>query len=321
MTAVIYIGLLYLLLNLNLDEVFPALYASHLNYLVPTLYFRVLGLLLHSFSWYFILKVFRKDVPPGKLLAITLAAIFTEVAIPVGGVTEVAKVLLASQILLIPHDEVISAILMHRILLTIITGLMTIIAINVIKPPIDVSLTILAPIVGLLTINVLMLLVPSSYLFRKVLNKLANRFNMSNQDFTTRYKASLKKLFSDGKSALVLATAVIVLEKFSNGIYGISLCRSLSYDVDFFTSIVVFDSIYMIIWLLPVVTPGNLGIFEAVQVMVFKLLGTSLKLATLIALVNRAVTLITEIPLMLLSTTYLGVRVRHLLRTAANKRN
>ncbi|MEM4519491.1 MAG: lysylphosphatidylglycerol synthase transmembrane domain-containing protein [Sulfolobales archaeon] len=316
---VTYVAILYVALNLNLGDISPVLSVSNLNYLTPTVFFRISALLLHSFSWYFIVKVFRNNVSPIKLLAITLVAIFTEVVLPIGGITEITKILLVSQFLSITHEATISALLVHRLLLTVITAVVTIIAINVIEVPLSVSLTILLPVVGLLALNTVMLLLPSSQIFRKVVEKLTSRFNISAQDFSIKYKESIKKLFSEGKLALILTSLTILAEKLANGVYGIYLCRLLSTDINIFTSLVVFDSVYVVVWLLPVVTPGNLGIFETVQIMIFKLLGTSLKSAALIALLNRAITLITELPLMLLSTTYLGVRAKQLIRSVVSK--
>lgn len=314
----IYAVLLYVVLNLNLDDVSPVLSTSNLNCLIPTVFFRVVALLLHSFSWYFLIKVLHSDVSVVRVLGITLAAILTEVILPIGGVTEVAKVLLASQLLNIAPDAVISALLLHRLLLSVITAAVTIIAINIIEVPLSISLTILSSIVGLLVLNAVMLLLPSSQMFKRVVGKFIARFNISIQDPSAKYRESMRKVLSSGKIALILTSLTILAEKFSNGVYGIYLCRLMSTDVNIFTSLIVFDSIYVIIWLLPVVTPGNVGVFETVQIMIFKLLGTSLKSATLIALLNRAITLITELPLMLLSTTYLGIRARQLIKTLSS---
>lgn len=318
--AAIYVALLYLVFNLSLEDVVPLLTNSELSYLIPTIYFRITALLLHSFSWYFILKVFRKDLSPIKVLTITLTAIFAEILVPIGGITEIAKVLLVSQFLALSPDVALSALLIHRILLTLVTALLMVVVINIIRSPLDILLTIIIPITVLLILNVVVLLVPSSRMFGRMLDKLTTRFNISVHDFPNKYKESLRKLFSMGKLALILTSLTILLEKIANGVYGIYLCRLMSHNIDFFTSLVVFDFLYIVIWLLPVVTPGNLGVFEVLQVMIFKLLSTSLKLATLIALMNRVITLITEIPLMILSTTYLGVHAKQLIKTMINKR-
>ncbi len=318
--AVIYAALFYLVFNLSLGDVVPVFVNSEPSYLIPTLSSRTAALLFHSFSWYFILKVFRKNLPPVKVLAITLTAIFTEILIPIGGITEVAKVLLTSQFLTLSPEVILSALLIHRILLALITALVMVVTINVIKPPLDTLSTIITPIAALLILNVAALLIPSSRMFGKTLDRLASRFNISMYDFSSKYKESLKRLLSEGKLALILTSLTILLEKVANGIYGVYLCRLMSYSIDFFTSLVIFDFLYIVMWLLPVVTPGNLGVFEALQIMIFKLLNTPLRLATLIALTSRAITLITEIPLMMLSTTHLGMHARQLIKTVISKR-
>ncbi|MCS7108822.1 MAG: flippase-like domain-containing protein [Sulfolobales archaeon] len=318
-TAVIYATVIYLALNLNLNDISPMLSVSNLNYLIPVFFFRISALLLHSLSWYFILKVFRSDISIIKTIAITLVAIFTEVIIPIGGITEIAKILLASQVLGVPQDGALSALLMHRLLLTIITAIFTVIAVDVVEAPIGTSLTILLPTLGLLVLNLSMLLLPSSQIFRKATEKLTSRLNIPIQDFSKKYRESTSKLFSEGGIAITLTSLTIIAEKLVNAVYGVCLCRLMSTDINIFASLIVFDSIYVIMWLLPVVTPGNLGVFETVQIMIFKLLGTSLKSAALIALLNRAIILITELPLMLLSTTYLGIRAKHLIKTVLNK--
>jgi len=68
----------------------------------------------------------------------------------------------------------------------------------------------------------------------------------------------------------------------------------------------------MIIWLLPLVTPGNIGVLEAVQIILLKSLGIHLKIASILALINRVVTAVSEYPLLILSTMYLGIRVKQL---------
>lgn len=321
MVAVITYSVIFYLIFINLNDAVPIIMSLNIALLIPALLLRILSLTLHSISWYFILKVYYKELSITKVLTITLAAISTELLVPIGGVTEVAKILMLRQILSMPQDVIIPALLTHRLILTVVTALITMSAISVIRAPLDLTILLSTSIAGLLIINVVLLLIPSSNIFERIANRISSKFNLQLNDFPNKYRSSVRKLFTSGKTLLLISTLIILLEKLSNTLYGICLGMLVSTNIDFITSLIVFDSIYMIIWLLPLVTPGNIGVFEAVQIILLKSLGISLKISGILALINRVVTVVSEYPLLLLSTTYLGIRVKQLTDMVKSEKN
>ncbi len=310
--AVTIYSVIFYLIFINLNDAIPFIMSLNITLLIPALLLRTLALIFHSISWYFILKVYYNRLSITKVLTITLAAVSTELLVPIGGVTEVAKVLLLRQILSMPQDVIIPALLTHRLILTVVTAVISMIAIYVIKASLDLTILLSTSITGLLIMNIALLLIPSSKIFERITNRISSKFNLRFNDFPSKYRASVKKLFTSGKVLLMISTLMILLEKLSNTLYGICLGMLVSTNIEFVKSLIVFDSIYMIIWLLPLVTPGNIGVLEAVQIILLKSLGIHLKIASILALINRVITAVSEYPLLILSTMYLGIRVKQL---------
>jgi uncharacterized membrane protein YbhN (UPF0104 family) len=68
----------------------------------------------------------------------------------------------------------------------------------------------------------------------------------------------------------------------------------------------------MIIWLLPIVTPGNVGIYELTQTGILSLVGVSKGMAALLSVLTRVFIMLGEYPLFLAAAVSFGLSVKNL---------
>lgn len=291
-----------------------------LRYLIIALLLRLASLILHSTAWYMLLRINYKGTSFTKVLASVLTAVVIEFLVPIGGAAEVVKMLLVTQLNSIPSDVALASLMMHRQILIIVTLIATTTAIYYKNIAFGASIMLLLPAVGLLTINTVLLLAPTYRRFDVLINRLVsgklprfiNQANTSPNNFSGRYREVLKMLVNLRKPELLAAVLITVLEKLSNSVYGTYVGALATLSLDLPSSLIAFDSIYTIVWLLPIITPGNLGIFEAIQTVLLKALGITPKLAAATALANRVVMVLSAYPLIPLLATYLGINVKQI---------
>jgi len=310
--SLLYLIFFYLAFNLDLNELLLVIGQLDLRYLMLSMLLRLSSLFLHTITWYLLLRIACREVPLGKVITIVLIAVAIEFLIPIGGAAEAIKVLLITQLTSTPSSIALAALLMHRQLIILTTLITTLIAIYWTDIPWSASITIILPILGLFALNTVVLLTPSHPKFETLVDRLVRRFNTSLAGFSNQYKDSLRSIVDLSKPELYMALMAVVLEKISNSLYGVCLGASLSIHIDILRSLLAFDSIYAVIWLLPLITPGNLGIFETIQILLLKILGITSKSATLLALTNRVVMVVAEYPLLPPLSAYLGIHLKQL---------
>jgi len=310
----IYIIMFYVIFGWDFNELISVFLKFNVAYLLPTLTLRMLIPVIHSLPWYFLLRIYRHDLRILKVIAVMLTALSMEFIVPIGGVTEVVKVLLATQLLSMKYDEAISSIFAHRLLLTVSITVTTLLSTYFVGLSPTVVVGLLIPALGLLAVNIAALVIPSTSVFERFVNSLGSRFGITLNGFSHRYRGSITKLINEGRSMSLIAFALTMLERLASGLYGVYLCRLASVNVNIFSSLLAFDSIYVVIWLLPLITPGNLGIFEALQTMILRGVGVTPKSAAVISFLNRVFIMVGTYPLLILSLTYLGIHVRGLVK-------
>ncbi len=272
---------------------------------------RILVPVVHATVWYFIIYALRK-VDYVKVLSITGIALFFEVIVPIGGVTEVVKILLATKLRLLSKEEAIASLLIHRVLtsLGIITA--TIISLLAIKASLATCLGLLIPATILLSINVALCLVPASKKIEKLLNRYGRRFGY---DFEGLSYAYIEKLIRIRRAVpfILIAFVFVILERLINGFYGIFTASLIGTYITLPVSILTFDTIYAILWLFPVVTPGQLGIYEFIQTGILSHLGISLDEAAAMSIISRVIYVLGGYVVFAVFITLLGLSARSLI--------
>lgn len=324
-SLILYSLLLHLAFNLDLVALAVALTQLDPRYLIMALLLRLASLVLHSTAWYMLLRINYKRTSFTKVLATVLTAIIVEFLVPIGGAAEVVKILLITQLNSVPSDVALASLMMHRQILITVTLITTTVAIYYKDISFGASFMLLLPAIGLLTVNTALLLAPTYRRFEVLINKLVgsklphfiSQVNISPNNFLGRYREVLKMLTNFEKPELLVAVLITMLEKLSNSIYGTYVSALATLSIDLPSSLIAFDSIYTIVWLLPIITPGNLGIFEAIQTALLNVLGITPKLAAATALANRMLMVISAYPLIPLLATYLGINFKQIINNVS----
>ncbi len=267
---------------------------------------------IHGSTWYLLLRVFR-EVSKLKVLAAVFVAIFSEYIAPIGGITEFVKIFIAVKLLNFRLEEAIASVLMHRLVLSASICAVTLASLVAINSSPILYASLLLPSLGLLALNVGILVLPSSKWFEGFLTNISRRFKVDVSVVSAEYRKAVTK-FRNSLPYLIGAVLLTVTERFVNGLYGMVVGSMLGLNITLPQSILAFDSLRAIVWLLPLITPGSLGVYEFIQTTLLSLIGIPLQEAGTASIVNRALVLASNYPLFLTSTAYLGVKATQLVK-------
>ena len=248
---------------------------------------RILVPVVHATIWFFVIYSLRK-VNYIKVLSITGIALFFEVIVPIGGVTEAVKILLAIKLRLLSREEAIASLLTHRVLTSlgiIIVSVASLIAINA---SLVAYAGLLIPAAILLAMNIALCLVPASKRIEGLLSRYGSRFGY---DFEGLSYAYIEKLIRIRRAVpfILIAFMFTILERLLNGFYGLFAALLIGTHISLPVSLLTFDTIYAILWLFPIVTPGQLGIYEFIQTGILSHLGVSLDQAAAMSIISRVI--------------------------------
>ncbi len=272
---------------------------------------RILVSVVHATVWFFVIYSLRR-VNYVKVLSITGVALFFEVIVPIGGVTEVVKVLLAIKLRLLSKEEAIASLLIHRVLTSLGIIIVTVISLLAIKAPLTTSLGLLIPAAILLSMNIALCLVPASKRIEKLLSRYGKKFGYEFEGLSYAY---IEKLIGIRRAVpfILIAFVFVVFERLINGLYGIITASLIGTHITLPVSILTFDTIYAILWLFPIVTPGQLGIYEFIQTGILSHLGISLDEAAAMSIISRVIYVFGGYVVFAIFITLLGLSVKSLI--------
>ena len=275
---------------------------------------RIAAITCHALTWWIIIRAFKK-INPLKILEITFAAIFVEFIVPVGGATEVAKLFLVLKLGFLDREECTASILMHRLITSLAIFVTTIVSLSLINAPPILFIVLGLPTLGLLLVNMGVYILPKSERVERLADKLFSRFGISVTGFAENYKLCMAKV-KKYKKFLVLATLMAFGERFSNAIFGIAVAGVAGTHLGLPQAFLAFDSLYALIWLLPAITPGGIGVFEFVQMLLLSYIGVRVQEAATMSIVSRIYYVVGEYPLFIASVAALGYSVKSFIRQA-----
>lgn len=271
--------------------------------------FRASALIMHGVTFFVLLYALSKEMKLLKVIQITSTSIFVEFIAPVGGITEVAKVYFLKEFGITSVEEAYAAVAMHRILLTASVTTAASLSLYVLHAPTLMWVVLIAPALGLLATNTAILLAPTSPKIEYFLSRLSRRFGHDVQGFSSRYREAFTRLLS-AKKYLVLALVMAFGERLSNAVFGVAVAGAIGLSIPVWEAVIIFDSLQAIIWLLPAITPGGVGIYELLQTLLASWLGITPDISAALAIMTRAFFIVGEYPIFVASTTALGLSLR-----------
>lgn len=312
--AVSYTVLFLVMYASDISSVYSVLLRKEsLGYALLALASRMASVTLHALTFYIIVRTVRK-VSLGNVLKITYISIFIELIVPVGGVTEVSKFALLSKYVLLSSSQSMLSIASHRVVTTFTMFLFLIISLVGLHVSLPSALILVVPTVALLIINLALLAFPRSRRLELLLNRVLKASRMRSEiKFHEEYNNDFLKLTAR-RDLILLATLLSILERLANVLHGYSLSILTGVPLNIWQLILGFDSIYMIMWLLPVVTPGNVGIYELTQTGVLTLVGVDRGVAAFFSVLTRVFIVLGEYPLFLLATLSFGISFKNVLK-------
>jgi len=255
---------------------------------------RVLTPIIHGLSWFLANHICRIKIGIKDVIEITLASLFVEYLIPIGGTTEIAKATFLSLRVGVGLDLAASTIILHRLSTSLamftvtFISVMNLLAMNALHWTLG---TIALISLGMVLFNTILLLIIRYRKFRILLQKLSIKLKLiSNISYTELPSVNLREFF--------LMFLLSIIERFTVILSALSVSRALGLDISLPLIIIIFDSIKIIVWLLPVITPGCVGIVDLLQVSVLKSLGISENYIATLVLTITSTTLISNLPLM-----------------------
>jgi len=271
--------------------------------------FRASALIMHGVTFFVLLYALSRDMRLMKVIQITSTSIFVEFIAPVGGITEVAKIYFLKEFGVASVEEAYAAVAMHRILLTGSVTAATVVSLYVLNAPLLMWAVLVLPALGLLAANTAILLAPTSSRVEHLIVSLSRRFGHDLQGFSGRYREVFRKLLS-AKKYLLLALVMAFGERLANAVFGVATACILGLRIPVWEAVIIFDSLQTIIWLLPAITPGGVGIYELLQTLLATWLGITPDTSAALAIMTRALFIVGEYPIFVASTMALGLSLK-----------
>ncbi|MEM0014042.1 MAG: lysylphosphatidylglycerol synthase transmembrane domain-containing protein [Zestosphaera sp.] len=283
-----------------------------LGYALLALTSRMASVTLHALTFYVLVKMFG-GIALSDVLKITYISIFTELIVPIGGITEVTKFALLNRYTSLASSRTILGIASHRVVTTLTMTFFMVVALVGLHVSLPRAMILVMPAVALLIINVALLALPRSRKLESLVNRVLRTSGKRGElRFHEEYNNEFLKL-ATRHDLILLATSLSILERLANVLHGYSLSLLIGVSLNVWQLVLGFDSIYMIMWLLPVVTPGNVGIYELTQTGVLTLVGTDRGVAALLSVLTRVFIVLGEYPLFLLAMLSFGISLKSVL--------
>ncbi len=286
-------------------------------YILAVFALRFLSLTIHGIAWWVLIRALR-PISKVKTLKVTYSSVFTEFIIPIGGITEIVKVALLTKLKLLRSDEAIASLFAHRIVLSFSIFLITFIALMILDAPLILYIALIIPSLILVIVNIAGFIIPSFYRIESILDKVLSRFGLNIKGFSFRYSSSMKGVVGN----LLFMTSSLILsicERFLNALYGVSIAMLIGIKLDIIRAILAFDSLYAILWLFPLITPGGLGIYETIQTSLLNFLGIELSQAATASIISRIAYLVVGYGLFTYSTLTLGLSLRGIIKSISTR--
>ena len=286
--------IIYVYTNGRPSVIIETLSKAFIPLILVAILIRVLTPIIHGLSWFLANHICRIKIGIKDVIEITLASLFVEYLIPIGGTTEIAKATFLSLRVGVGLDLAASTIILHRLSTSLamftvtFISVMNLLAMNALHWTLG---TIALISLGMVLFNTILLLIIRYRKFRILLQKLSIKLKLiSNISYTELPSVNLREFF--------LMFLLSIIERFTVILSALSVSRALGLDISLPLIIIIFDSIKIIVWLLPVITPGCVGIVDLLQVSVLKSLGISENYIATLVLTITSTTLISNLPLM-----------------------
>jgi len=296
----------------NIGDVLALLTRSEsFGYVSLALLTRISSVTFHALTFFILLRAVER-VRLSEVVKVTYVSVFAELIVPLGGVTEVVKFALLTRNPSMSASKTLLGITSHRLITTLTMLAFLLLSVVGLHMPASRALVLIVPAAALILINSLLFLMPRSKALESLVNKLYRKLGKDTSirlreeyvvDFT-----SLTKRYN----YVLLATLFSVLERLSNVAHGYALALLVGLKLSLWQLIIGFDTIYVIIWLLPIVTPGNVGIYELTQTGILSLVGVSKGMAALLSVLTRVFIMLGEYPLFLAAAVSFGLSVKNL---------
>ncbi len=291
----IYFALARALFSLSLDELVASFQEMNPVLCVLAILVRGATPLLEAVQLYFSIMALGKRVRFRGAIRGMLASLATEYVFPIGGLVEVYKLfyLVRNSLSL---NEASQTVFLHRFVLS----LSMLAEFLVIMSAMSVELQLLVPLSTIMliltSVNILGFI---AFRIPRVAEKL-NRFLQRVKYLQQRY-SYLFAFRAERISLLPLVAALFsaVVERFMMGLSGYLTCLAMGVDTNFIEALFLFDMIQAVMWLVPIVTPGGLGMFETLQLVAIRSLGIEATAASVLPLAYRLVTVVALLPQLL----------------------
>ncbi len=307
-----YIFLFFYVYKGNIENFIKYISLSSIHFLILAFLLRALVITVHGSAWYVLIKALRK-VRISDVLKVTYTAVFTEFIIPIGGITEVVKVMLLTKLKLANTDESIAALFAHRIVLSLSLMITTFISLVMINSPLILYLLLLGPTLVLIAMNIGGFIAPSSSKVESLVNRFTAGLGYNIKGFSNKYFLCIKNLINRPQY-LIASLGVEILERLTNALFGMSVGYMIGIKLNIFQALLAFDALYAIMWLFPVITPGGLGIFETIQTTLLHYLGIGLTQAATASIIARIAYICVGYPLFAISAFLLGFHIKDLVK-------
>jgi len=282
-------------------------------FIIASFVVRAIVLTIHGIAWWILMRVFKR-LNLSEVLKVTYTSVFTEFLIPLGGITEIVKVALITKLKILSTADTLASLFAHRIVLSLSILTTTLLALVIINAPLILYIVLLAPAILLTMGNIIGFIVPSSKKVESFVNKVIARFGFNISGFSTKYSSSMRSL-SSNPVPLISSFIVEIFERFTNAIFGYFIALSIGIKISLLKALLAFDSLYVIMWLLPLVTPGGLGIYETIQTTLLSFLGIEMNQAATASIISRLIYLSVGYGLFTISLTSLGVGFKSLIQS------
>jgi len=227
------------------------------------------------------------------------ASLAMEYVLPFGGLTEVYKVFFYTRCGF-SLNEAVAAMFVHRLALSLSLLVMAFVVSSSVELEAWLRLAVLATSIALAASNVAGIAI--AYFRRsgaalgtwaeKIVSRLVPKSIASYVDSSQVFEF---RQIDVRLGWVAAAFAVACVEHLAIALAGYLTALSLGIDLGFVKALLVFDVIQSILWLLPAVTPGSIGVLETVQLATLKAIGMS-GAAAAIPLLYRIVILCSMLP-------------------------
>ncbi|MEM1604232.1 MAG: lysylphosphatidylglycerol synthase transmembrane domain-containing protein [Zestosphaera sp.] len=310
LAAASYVLLFAFMYTNDIGEVVTLLTRSEsFGYVSLALLTRISSVTLHALTFFVLLRAVER-VKLSDVIKVTYVSVFAELVVPVGGVTEVVKFALLTKNSSVSVSKTLLGITSHRLVTTLTMLAFLSLSIVGLHVPISRALVLILPATALILINLSLFLVPRSKSLESLVNKFYRRIGKNpnikiHEEYLSDFSSLVKRY-----NFVLGATILSMLERVANAAHGYALALLVGLKPSFWQLVIGFDSIYMIIWLLPIVTPGNIGVYELTQTGVLSLVGISRGIAALLSVLTRVFIVLGEYPLFLAAAVSFGISIK-----------